>query len=416
MSPKPSVLSRISLVQWILIAVVAGIAVGFVAPGLAVYLKVISDVFLRLIRVIIAPVLFGVLVRAIGSGGSLKDLGRLGWKSLIYFEVASTLALLIGWGAGLLFEPGAGVHIPAATVTTPTNITIAGVIMNAVPVSIIDAMARGDVLQMIVFFILFGIACLAAGKSAEPVLAFADSVANVAFKFMNIAMKLAPAAVFAAMAGTVANGGLDALTGLIRLFVASWLAELLFLIVVLGGSLVLMRVPIKRFIRFMRAPFLVAFATTSSAAALPQTLEQIERFGVSRRVIGIVTPLSLSLNLNGSTLYIGLATLFVAQAAGVSLSIEQQLLILLTLKITTKGVAGIPRANFVVLAALFQSFGLPLEGLAVLLGVDALIDPIRTGVNVICHGTAPTVIARWEGETFPTHDADPPPVVERSTG
>lgn len=398
----PRFWQKISLAQWILIAVGGGIVIGFFAPGLALHLKVVSDVFLRLIRAIIAPVLFGVLVRAIGTAGGMRDLGRLGWKSVICFEVSTTIALLLGWITAAVMRPGAGVSLPVETVAPAAPLSFTGVIVNAVPTSIIDAMARGDVLQIVVFCFLFGMACLSLGEKARPVLAFADSLAEVAFRFTHMIMYLAPPAVLAAMASTVASGGIDTLLGLLRLFFASWIAELFFLIVVLGGALVAFRVPLRRFVRYAREPFLIAFATTSSAAALPQTLENIERFGVPRRVIGVVAPLSISLNLTGSTLFLGLATLFVAQAARVDLSLEQQLLILLTLKVTSKGVAGIPRANFVVLTALFQGFGLPLEGLALLLGIDALIDPIRTSVNVIGHSVAPVVVARWEGATFPT--------------
>jgi proton glutamate symport protein len=400
--PTVSPLRRISLAQWLIFACVAGIALGFVAPDLARKLSVISDVFLRLIRAIIAPVLFGVLVRAIGGAGSMRDLGRLGWKSVICFEVATTLALLLGWIAALVVQPGAGVTLPA-TAPPAQEVTFASVFVNAFPTSIIDAMARGDVLQIVIFCFLFGAACLSLGEKARPVLAFADSLAEIAFRFTHFVMYLAPAAVLVAMASTVAAGGTSALAGLARLLAAAWAAELLFLVAVLGGALVAFRVPLRRFIQHVREPFVIAFATTSSAAALPQTLENLERFGVPRKVLGIVAPLSLSLNLNGSTIYLGLATLFVAQAAQVELSLEHQLLIFLTLKITSKGVAGIPRANFVVLAALFQSHGLPLEGLAMLLGIDALIDPIRTSVNVVSHCTAPAVVARWEGTRFPTH-------------
>ena len=393
-----------------LFAAGGGVVFGLAAPELAVHLKFISDIFLRLIRAIIAPVLFGVLVRAVGGVGGMKDLGRLGWKSLVFFEVATTLALLLGWFTAAIFRPGDNVALAAQAAPVVSKMTFTDVLVNAFPTSIVDAMARGDVLQIVVFCFLFGVACLAVGERARPVLVLADAVVAVAFRFTQIIMYLAPAAVFAAMAGTVATSGVGVLLGLARLFGAAWGAELLFLAVVFGGSLVASGVPMRRFVHFVREPFLIAFSTTSSAAALPQTLENMERFGVPNRILGVVAPLSLSLNLCGSTLFLGLATLFVAQAANVPLSFDQQLLILFTLKLTSKGVAGIPRANFVVLTALFQSFGLPLEGLGLLLGIDALIDPIRTSVNVVGHCAAPAVVARWEGVTFPK-DLEPVPTM-----
>ncbi len=405
-------LARISLAQWMLVAALGGIVFGFLAPGIAPHLKIISDIFLRLIRAIIAPVLFGVLVRSVGGAGGMRDLGRLGWKALLYFEVATTLALLIGWFAAVVFAPGVQVALTAQAAVPAQKLVFMDVLLNAFPTSIVDAMARGDVLQIVVFCFLFGVACLSVGEKAKPVLDLADTVVTIAFRFTHIIMYLAPAAVFAAMAGTVASGGMNVLIGLLRLFAAAWGAELFFLAAVFGGSLVMFQVPLRRFVHFVREPFLVAFATTSSAAALPQTLENMERFGVPNRILGVVAPLSISLNLCGSTLFLGLATLFVAQAANVPLSFDQQLLILLTLKLTSKGVAGIPRANFVVLTALFQSFGLPLEGLGLLLGIDALIDPIRTSVNVVGHCAAPAVVARWEGVEFPRH-LEPTPSAAR---
>ena len=384
-----------------LLAAGGGVAFGLAAPELAVHLKFLSDIFLRLIRAIIAPVLFGVLVRAVGGVGGMKDLGRLGWKSLVFFEVATTLALLLGWFTAVIFRPGENIALATQVAPSVAKMTFTDVLVNAFPTSIVDAMARGDVLQIVVFCFLFGAACLAVGERAKPVLVLADAVVAVAFRFTQIIMYLAPAAVFSAMAVTVATSGLGVLLGLARLFGTAWGAELLFLVVVFGGSLVASGVPLRRFVHFVREPSLIAFSTTSSAAALPQTLENMERFGVPNRILGVVAPLSLSLNLCGSTLFLGLATLFVAQAAHVPLSFDQQLLILLTLKLTSKGVAGIPRANFVVLTALFQSFGLPMEGLGLLLGIDALIDPVRTSVNVLGHCTAPAVVARWEGLSFP---------------
>ena len=396
-------LRRVSLAQWMIVAAVGGVILGFAAPEWASSLRIVSDIFLRLIRAIIAPVLFGVLVRAVGGVGNLRDLGRLGWKSVVFFEVATTLALLLGWFAALVFQPGANVTLALPAAPVVPKLSLAEVVVNAFPTSIVDAMARGDVLQIVVFCFLFGVACLSAGEKARPVLVLADAVVAVAFRFTHLIMFLAPAAVFAAMAGTVASGGAGVLAGLVRLFATAWGAELVFMVVVFGGALRVSGVPLGRFRHFAREPFLIAFGTTSSAAALPQTLENMERFGVPRRILGVVAPLSLSLNLCGSTIFLGLATLFIAQAANVALSFEQQLLILLTLKLTSKGVAGIPRANFVVLTALFQSYGLPLEGLGLLLGIDALIDPIRTSVNVIGHCTAPAVVARWEGVSFPSH-------------
>lgn len=397
---------RISLAQWMLLAAAGGVWLGFAAPEVAGHLQFISDIFLRLIRAIIAPVLFGVLVRAVGGVGGMRDLGRLGWKSLVFFEVATTLALLLGWFTAVFFRPGENVVLTMHAAPAVQAMSFSEVLVNAFPTSIVDAMARGDVLQIVVFCFLFGVACLSLGEKAKPVLVLADAVVAVAFRFTHIIMILAPAAVFAAMAVTVASGGVGVLVGLVRLFATAWGAELLFLVVFFGGALLLFGVPLRRFMHFAREPFLIAFGTTSSAAALPQTLENMERFGVPNRILGVVAPLSLSLNLCGSTIFLGLATLFVAQAAHVPLSFDQQLLILLTLKLTSKGVAGIPRANFVVLTALFQSFGLPLEGLGLLLGIDALIDPIRTSVNVIGHCTAPAVIARWEGVAIPT-DLEP---------
>ncbi|MCW5965914.1 MAG: dicarboxylate/amino acid:cation symporter [Bryobacterales bacterium] len=403
-----SFLRSISLAQWMLLAAVGGIAVGFLAPEFAKSTRLISDIFLRLIRAIIAPVLFGVLIRAIGGGGAMRDLGRIGWKSLVIFEVFTTLALLLGWFGGLVFQPGAGMQIPNDASAMAQSTTFSEVILNAIPTSIFDSMARGDVLQIVVFCFLFGLAALSLGEKAKPVLAFADSVAEIAFRATHLIMLLAPAAVFSAMGSTIATSGEDAFYGLARFSAVAWALEAFFLLVPLVGGLLLFQVPLRRFIYFVREPFLVAFATTSSAAALPQALENMQRFGVSKRVIGFVAPLSLSLNMNGSTIYLALGTLFVAQAAGVALSFETQVMMLLTLKLTSKGVAGIPRANFVILTALFQSHGLPLEGLAMLLGVDAIIDTIRTSVNITSHCAAPAMVARWEGEQFPEGLGDAP--------
>ncbi len=380
----------------------AGICLGLAAPHWAERIEFLSTLFLRLIRSIIAPVLVGVLIRAIAGAGSVGALGRLGWKSAVCFEIATTIALLLGWFIVMMAGPGDGLSLQAGAdqdIHEPTG--LAEALESAVPTSIVDALARGDVLQIVVFCFVFGIACLSVGNRARPVVDFANALAEVAFRYTDYVMYLAPIAVFAAAANAVSGGGSSALGGLAEFAAVAWLAQGLFLAAVLAGGLLLCGVPLRRFAHFAREPFLVGFATTSSAAALPQTLENLQRFGVPRRVLGVVAPLSLSLNLNGSTIHLAMATLFVAQAGGIELSWEQQAVILLTLKLTSKGVAGVPRANFVILAAVFEGHGLPMEGLGVLLGIDALIDPIRTSVNVTSHCAAPAVVARWEGCSFP---------------
>lgn len=380
------------------LALAAGIPFGLVAPEATERIAFLSELFLRLIRSIIAPILLGVLIRAIAGAGSMGALGRLGWKSLVCFETATTIALLGGWFAVLTHGTGIGLDIGGSG--APTEETggfgLTEALVNAAPASIFEALADGNVLQIVVFCFLFGVACLSVGRAARPVVDLADALATVAFRYTDYVMLLAPVAVFAAAAGMAAGGGRQTLEGLAGFVLLAWLVQAGFLVVVLVGGLALCRVPLGRFARYAREPFVVAFATTSSAAALPKTLENLERFGVPRRILGVVAPLSLSLNLNGSTIHLAMATVFVAQAAGAPFGWEQQLILLLTLKLTSKGVAGVPRANFVILAAVFESHGLPLESLAVLLGIDALIDPVRTSVNVVSHCAAPAVVARWE--------------------
>lgn len=371
----------------------AGGAFGFLAPEAAGPLAVVTNIFLRLIRSIIAPVLFGALVTAVA--GSLGSLGRLGWRSLVYFEISTALALILGWGAVAVARPGDGARIEAAPVAAQ-SLNAGALVEQVFPASIMDAMARSDVLQIVVFCLIFGAAVGKAGVRGAPVLRFAEAMTAIAFQYTRYVMYLAPAAVFAAMAVTVAGSAGAMLASLARFVLAAWVAQVLFVIVVIAGSLKLFGVPLARFAAFVREPFLVAFATTSSAAALPQTLESMERFGVPRRVLGIVAPLSLSFNLTGSCIHLAMCAFFVAQAAGIDLPAGRQAMILLTLKLTSKGVAGIPRANFVVLSGLFAQFGLPMEGLAVLLGIDALIDPIRTSVNVVGHCAAAAVVGSRE--------------------
>ena len=388
---------NLSLANWMFIAILAGLALGYLAPDVARQTAIVSTIFLRLIKSIIAPVMFGVLVTAVTGAGTLRDIGRLGWKSVLYFESVTSIALLIGWFAVAIVQPGKGVALPVETTPRLEVPSFGTVVERAFPSSIFDAMARGDVLEIVVFCLLFGLACHSVGAKARPVVAFAEAVCAVAFKYTSFVMYLAPFAVCAAMASTVAEGGGESLKALAKFVVVAWVAQLIYMVFVLGGSLVAARMPIGRFIDHARKPFLVAFATTSSAAALPQMLECLEELGIPKRIVGIVAPLSITFNMSGSCIHLAMCSLFAAQAAGLNLPLSEQVMILLTLKLTSKGVVGIPRANFVILTGLFGMFSLPLAVLPMLLGIDAVVDMIRTSVNVLGHCVAGPVIARWEG-------------------
>ena len=374
---------------------IGGAGFGLLLPETSGQLGWLSDIFLKLIRAVIGPLLFGVVVTSVADAGGAKGLGRIGWRALVYFEVTTTLALLLGWAAVVLFDLGAAAGLSAAAAPAVGAQSIAALLTEIFPASIFDALARGDVLQILIFFLLLGLAAGAIGQRAEPLLRFAAAVTAISYEFTRIVMWLAPAAVFAAIAGTVAHSTSEMIVSLGGFVAAAWGAQAIFLVLVIGGSLLAARMPLRTFIREVEEPFLVAFATTSSAAALPKSLAAMERLGVSRRIYGVVTPLSLSLNLTGSCIHLAMCAFFAARAGGIALSPTQQLMILLTLKLTSKGVAGIPRANFIIFAGLFSTFGLPTGMLAVLLGIDALIDPVRTSVNVMGHCAASPVIARW---------------------
>jgi proton glutamate symport protein len=378
----------------------AGVALGIAAPGFARHLGIVSTVFLRLVRSIIGPLLFGTLVAGIAGVGDLKLMGRIGIKAIVYFEVVTTLALFLGLGAVNLARPGVGVPIaaaPAPAAMPETPITLASVLEHLAPASLIDAMARNDVLQIVVFCFLFGAACAAVGAKAGPVVAFAGSLADVMFRYTRYVMYLAPFGVGAAIAVTIASKGAGVLFGLAKLVLTMYATLVLFVALILGAMLVLFRVPVAAFYRAVREPFLIAFSTASSEAALPLALENMELFGVPKHIVGFVLPAGYSFNLDGSTLYLSLASVFVAQAAGVHLSLGEQLVMMLTLMLTSKGLAGVPRAAFVVLPGVLAMFRLPLEGISILLGVDALLDMARTSVNVLGNCLASAVIARWEG-------------------
>ena len=378
-----------------------GIVLGVAAPGFARHLAPVSSIFLRLIKSIIAPLLFGTLVYGIAGTGSIRRMGRIGLKAIIYFEAVTTVALFLGLGAVNLVKPGAGITLQKtaeeAAIEKVAAPGAAAVIEHVFPTSIADAMARGDVLQVVVFSFLFGAACAAIGSKAKPVVEFAGSLAEVMFRYTNYVMYMAPVGVGAAIAVTVGAKGFGVLAGLGKVIVTMYAAQVFFVVVVLGAVILIAGIPLRRFYEAAREPFLIAFSTASSEAALPRALENMEAFGVPKHIVSFVIPTGYSFNLDGTTLYLSVASVFVAQAAGVQLSFGQQLLMMLTLMLTSKGVAGVPRAALVILMGTLASFRLPLEGAAVLLAIDAVMDMARTSVNVLGNCLATAVVARWEG-------------------
>ncbi len=395
-------LARRSLTVAILVSMVVGAEIGHDWPGFAVHLRVLSAIFLRLIKTILAPLLFGTLVVGIAGHANLKKVGRMGIKALVYFEVVTTLALFIGLAAINLSKAGVGVSLPAAAQAQPLAAprqSAGDIILHVFPENIARSVAEGQVLQVVVFSILFAIALSLLNEAKRrPMLVFAESLAETMFKFTNIVMLFAPIAVGAAIASTMAQTGMGILVNLFKLLVTLYVALLAFLLLVLLPVALLARVPLGKFLRAVAEPASIAFATTSSEAALPRAMEAMEAIGVPRQIVAFIIPTGYSFNLDGSTLYLSLATVFVAQAAGIHLSLGEQLVILLTLMLTSKGVAGVPRAMLVVLAGTAASFHLPSEPIFILLGVDALMDMARTSVNVIGNCLASVVIARWEGE------------------
>ena len=410
---------KISLTSWIFIALVLGILVGVFFPAFARSLAPISNIFLRLIRSIVGPLLFGTLVYGIASAGELKTMGRIALKAVTYFEIATTLALVIGLVMVNLFQPGAGLTLTGENgVTLPAlakPVSLSQVLEHAVPSNIFESLAQNDVLQMVVFFFLFGAACSAIGPKAQPVIEFAGSVAEVMFRYTKYVMFLAPFGVGAAIAVTIGAKGPAVLFSLGKLVGTLYLAQILFVALVLVSALLIARVPLGPFYRAARQPFLLAFSTASSEAALPLALENMERLGIPKHIVGFVLPTGYSFNLDGSTLYLSLASVFVAQAAGVHMPLGTQITMMLTLMLTSKGVAAVPRASLVILAGTLGTFHLPLEGIALILGVDALMDMCRTSVNLLGNCVATAVVARWEGVVIPSVTSEPLEVALEST-
>ncbi|MDD5544413.1 MAG: cation:dicarboxylase symporter family transporter [Acidobacteriia bacterium] len=401
-----------SLTVQILVGLVIGIVVGALKPHWGVAIKPAADIFLRMIKMIIAPLIFSTLVVGIAGAGDFKKVGRIGLKAIIYFEVATTIALFIGLFTVNVFKPGEYINRPSATVSqaapvaggpkaallAPAQHSGSDFVVNIFPTSVIDAMARGDILQVVIFSLFFGMGLAALGEKGKPLVTVLNSLAEVMFKFTNLVMKFAPFGVLAAIAATVGAKGLSVLKGYASLVICFYAALVFFVGVVLFLICMIIRVPFLRLFKAIREPFTIAFTTASSEAALPAAMESMERFGCPRETVGFVLPTGYSFNLDGATLYLSLASIFIAQVYGIPLDLKTQLAMMLTLMLTSKGVAGVPRASLVVLAGTVSTFNLPMEGVALLLGIDQILDMGRTAVNVTGNCVATAVVARWEGE------------------
>ena len=405
-------MKRISSTQWIMIALVIGVALGFffpaaTYPNLAVAEKAASSIFLRMIKSLIVPLLFSTLVVGIaGHGDDMKKVGRLAFRSIVYFELVTTAALAIGLIAVNVIKPGVGVNLAAETATkgtefAQTKVTFTGVIEHMVPQSFFDAAAHNEVLQIVFFAILFAVGLSRVkGKAKQVMLDFCGSLSEVMFKFVGIVMAFAPIGIGAAIATTVGSSGLGVLVNLGKLVGTLYGALIVFVLIVLLPIALVARVPIRAFWGYIKEPWLIAFSTASSEAALPRAMEVLEKFGLPKRIIAFVLPTGYSFNLDGSTLYLAVASVFAAQAGGIDMPIGNQLIMMLTLMLTSKGVAAVPRASLVILSGALALFNLPLAAVAVILGVDAVMDMARTSINLVGNCLATAVMARWEDE-FP---------------
>jgi proton glutamate symport protein len=458
-------LPKISLTTKIFIGLIAGILLGWLEPKWGLAVRPLSLLFLNLIKSIIAPLIFATLVIGIAGTGDVRQVGRIGVKSIVYFEVVTTFALFIGLGAVNMTRPGVGVSLAgvhheddkstlaararqlsadattaaakgdantaAAKASAAADAVSKGltapdppakpqsfgdIVAHLSPASIMKAMADGDVLQIVIFSVIFALAVTSIGDKARPIVHWCESLADIMFRFTEFVMKMAPIGVGAAMANTIGHGGLKVLRNLGMLVGTLYGSLVVFLLCVLLPVAFLARVPLRDFFNAVKEPATIAFATTSSESALPKAMENMERLGVPRRIVGFVLPTGYSFNLDGTTLYLALASVFVAQAAGVNLTWGQEIHMMLTLMLTSKGVAGVPRASLVILLATLASFGLPAEGVLVILGVDELMDMARTCVNVIGNCLATVVVARWEnafrGPEWVTEEAE----LEQVTG
>ena len=395
------------LTALIFIALILGVLVGHLAPDFAVKMRPLAVIFLRMVKMIIAPLLFATLVVGVAGHGDAKSLGKIGLKTIIYFEIVTTLALIIGLTMGNLFKPGVGfvsgtsphaIHMKedGLMAATQAHTSISEMVTNIFPTSIIDAMAQGNLLQIVVFSIFFALAIVAVGKTAKPVLDILNSVSQIMFKFTEYVMYFAPLGIFGAIASTVGANGLSILKNYAKVIGALYAALAVFVLLVLIIVCKIVKISFRNLLRALQGPALLAFTTASSEAAFPKAMDIMERFGVPKNIVGFVMPTGYTFNLDGSTLYLAMAVLFSSQIVGIHLDLNQQLIIMLALMLTSKGIAGVPRVSLIVLAGTLASFNIPILGVAILLGIDQILDMGRTTVNLIGNCVATVVIARWE--------------------
>lgn len=392
---------------WILIALVAGVTVGAVAPDFAVKMHPLATIFLRMVKMIIAPLLFATLVVGIAGHGDVKKVGRVGLKTILYFEVVTTIALLIGLGVANFVNPGSGsfnaINFPNLDEITQMSSMVhhdsfSDFFTGMFPTSIVQSMAEGNLLQIVVFSIFFALAICTVGQKAKPVMDLLNSVCQIMFKFTEFVMLFAPIGIFGAISYTVGSNGLIVLKNYAKIIGSLYFALFIFVVFVLFIACRIVGISLRALLRAIEEPALLAFSTASSEAALPKAMDIMEKFGVPKSIVGFVMPTGYTFNLDGSTLYLAIAVIFCAQIAGVDMSIEQQLIVMFALMVTSKGIAGVPRVALIVLAGTLTSFHIPIVGIAVLLGIDQLLDMGRTTVNLIGNCVATVVIARWENE------------------
>lgn len=395
-------LNKPKLTHWIFVSMIIGMAIGYDFPEFAKNLNVLSKIFMKLVKCVIAPLILGTLITGIAGHSNIKQLGRLGLKALIYFEVVTTFALFIGLAAINLTKAGTGIQPSAEMATEVPKLnpkTGMEIILHIFPENLAKSIADGEVLQIVIFCLFFSIGLVKTKEKYRlPILRFAESLSEVMFKFTDLVMLFAPLAVGGAIAYTVASLGIEVLQHLFLLVATLFGALIFFVLCILFPIALIAKVPIRRFLKAVEEPVTLAFATASSEAALPKALENMRALGVPDKIVGFVLPTGYTFNLDGTTLYLSLASVFVAQAAGIDLTLGQQLVMVLTLMLTSKGVAGVARASLVILAGTASAFGLPEWPIAAILGVDAIMDMARTGVNVLGNCLASVVVARWEGE------------------